>query len=328
MKDALKCTIQTNWKVKCSTNTFDTRNSVLFKGSSIILASENLPVKGRWRLVRTLMTLQVMMLLVCCTLRYAEQRWSCCLSPSEESSHCTLTNSIMPQQRKGTVLNPRESTISNKKKKDATASRPEGAKTRPRRGIGEPPHVEVTEKPIVGKLKPSSGAGTSATSNILSLPHHALARRAVGRGVRHSFAVPATRLTTESSSGTTTGAISRSTQADVPKSVEPGTADGLSQLAINYCNVLNQDKSSANSSQNSADPTPLSEMQGQNNESACLFEGFLSRNSSLVDLAMIAPVDADSQELSDYLSEGFGFIDFPNPEVHPANRGSTAGDKT
>jgi hypothetical protein len=97
---------------------------------------------------------------------------------------------------------------------------------------------------------------------------------------------------------------------------------------MNYCNVLNQGKPSVSQSQNAADPTPLSEMQRQNNNSTGLFGGFLSRNSSLVDLAMIAPVDADSQELSDYLSEGFGFIDFPNPEVHPANRGSTSEDKT
>lgn len=221
-------------------------------------------------------------------------------------------------------MNPRESTISNKKKKVLPTSRPEGAKARPRRDITEKPHVEAIASPIGQKLISSSGAESAASAIIISLPHHALARRAVGRGVRHSYAVP----TAGNCSGPSTVPIPRSNQANAPKSVEPSAVDGLSELAINYCNVLNQEKSSASQSQNTADPTPLSEMQRQNSDSTGLFGGFLSRNSSLVDLAMIAPVDAESQELSDYLSEGFGFIDFPNPDVHPANRGSTSGDKT
>ena len=221
-------------------------------------------------------------------------------------------------------MNPRESTLSNKKKKVLPASRPEGATVRPRRDIGDKPHVEVSAKPIAQQSKSSSGADSAAAAIVISLPHHALARRAVGRGVRHSYAVP----TSGNCSGPSAVPIPRSNPADAPKPVEPSTVDGLSELAINYCNVLNQGKTSASPLQNTADPTPLSEMQRQSNDSTGSFGGFLSRNSSLVDLAMIAPVDEDSQELSDYLSEGFGFIDFPNPDVHPANRGSTSGDKT
>ena len=96
-------------------------------------------------------------------------------------------------------------------------------------------------------------------------------------------------------------------------------------MAINYRNVLNEERSSGSQGQDETDPTPLSEMRGQNNLD--FFDGFLSRNSSLVDLAMIAPVDDDEPGLSDLVNDGFGFVDFPNPEVHPANSGEKSCDK-
>lgn len=96
---------------------------------------------------------------------------------------------------------------------------------------------------------------------------------------------------------------------------------------MNYRNVLNEESAAIGSSANNeTDPTPLSEMQGQNDDSSGLFGGFLSRNSSLVDLAMIAPVDEDQMEHTDIANRGFGFVDFPNPEVHPSNSGATDGN--
>jgi hypothetical protein len=49
-----------------------------------------------------------------------------------------------------------------------------------------------------------------------------------------------------------------------------------------------------------------------------IFTGFLSRNSSLVDLAMLAPVEeALEAPTTTDSARGFGFVDFPNPDVYP-----------
>jgi hypothetical protein len=146
--------------------------------------------------------------------------------------------------------------------------------------------------------------------------HQALARQAVGKGIRHGFAVSAVQP-----------AQPRSTQE---------LDQSLSELASNYRRSFVQQQNSTASDAalaaaaaeaaaaaddlgSDSDPTPLSQMQQERDES---FTGFLSRNSSLIDLAMIAPVD--DEETSDVATSAsnatnrFGFVDFPNPEVDPS----------
>jgi len=225
-------------------------------------------------------------------------------------------------------MNPRDSTLA--KKKEASAKRPvENTKThnRPTRNTAKTAVVATRAKAPTVKPKP-----TIATIAATMAPaahsghvtgHQALARRAVGRGVRHGYAAPLTESEGLQSMGAQHAVIAASSLPG------PGL-DSLSQLANNYRNVLNEAAKEASSSADDKvennDPTPLSEMQGRNYESSSDFGGFLSRNSSLVDLAMIAPVDEDDLEMpppassaSTDPSRGFGFVDFPNPEVHPSN---------
>jgi hypothetical protein len=134
--------------------------------------------------------------------------------------------------------------------------------------------------------------------------HQALARRAVGRGIRHGF-----------------GAPSQPQPATAKLPPVTSTADSLSELANNYQNSL-KDDTGISALESDADPTPLSQMQGRGGyyDSAGAFSFFLSRNSSLVDLAMIAPVDDALEEPSTVTTDearDFTFVDFPNPEVHP-----------
>jgi hypothetical protein len=138
--------------------------------------------------------------------------------------------------------------------------------------------------------------------------HHELARRAVGIGIRHgligsgsntSLAAPTPALTTSNS-----------------------TANSLSELASNYQNSLKEDIVTEESDD---DPTPLSRMQGRiTNSFDTMLEptyvGFLSRNSSLIDLAMLAPVEENAGDLSsggedngNQVRGNYEFLDFPNP---------------
>ena len=79
--------------------------------------------------------------------------------------------------------------------------------------------------------------------------------------------------------------------------------DPLSQLASNYRNSL---------------------MEIRDNDQLTS-SGLLSRDSSLLDLAMIPDVDdgaPPAPETSD-INPGFTFVDFPNPEVQPQDEGET-----
>lgn len=149
--------------------------------------------------------------------------------------------------------------------------------------------------------------------------HQALARRAVGKGIRHGFGGPAVAVPPQTA--TTTAKLPPSSSA----------ADTLSALASNYQNSLLNSNNDNEGLESDDDPTPLSQMQGRSGtyyDTPAAYSGFLSRNSSLVDLAMIAPVD---EGLDDFLTEtadaarGFGFVDFPNPEVHPSPKSYTEG---
>jgi hypothetical protein len=145
--------------------------------------------------------------------------------------------------------------------------------------------------------------------------HHELARRAIGKGIRHGLSgsnvpnllppVPMPLLPPVA-------------MPLFPSSTSTSTANSLSELASNYQNSLKDDVVTEDSDDN---PTPLSRMQCHINSS---FEGmledsgFLSRNSSLIDLAMLAHTEevlSGAKSNSDteiHLGESFEFLDFPS----------------
>ena len=232
-------------------------------------------------------------------------------------------------------MNPRDSgsqaSKKNKKKDVASGKRSAGrTRTNPRPARDTAKATAVATKAPAVKPTSRDGAHTG------SITHQALARRAVGRGVRHGFAA----ATTTSAAALELERQQRTVSQAAPYPV-PSTEESLAQLATNYRNVLNgQGRQPAGASSDTArnnndddDPTPLSEMQSRNYDGASVgpfVGGFLSRNSSLVDLAMIAPVDEElpassSSTAAVDATQDFGFIDFPNPEVHPSNSSDAAG---
>jgi hypothetical protein len=109
----------------------------------------------------------------------------------------------------------------------------------------------------------------------------------------------------------------------------PSANDSLSQLTSNYRNSLNDMSAQSLDDETETMPTPLDQMRDPN--AAGAFGGFLlSRNSSLVDLAMIPNVDETDDQQTDFQSFGMNFVDFPNPEVYPTsgNEGSCNGGES
>lgn len=158
--------------------------------------------------------------------------------------------------------------------------------------------VRVTPAPMAANSTVTAGTAISA--------HQALAQRAVGRGIRHGFAAPQPL------------GVSSSTAR--PPAVA-ATTTNLSELTQAYQSSLNEASTDVLGSDD--DPTPLSQMQnsGDNYDNSDPFMGFLSRSSSLIDLAMIAPVDEALEEPSSAMTDsarGFGFVDFPYVEVDPS----------
>lgn len=158
----------------------------------------------------------------------------------------------------------------------------------------------------VNNIMTATNSATPASNvELASGTQQALARRAVGKGIRHGFGAP------------------KQTQATADKlPSSTSAAESLSELASNYQNSLNDDSDTLDGLM---DPTPLSQMQEQSEtyfeESTDTFSGLLSRSSSLIDLAMIAPIDdavaATTAQGATDAAQGFGFFDFPNPEVYP-----------
>jgi len=127
----------------------------------------------------------------------------------------------------------------------------------------------------------------------------AIAAAAVGRGIRHSIAgipaaAPAVAQVAESSSNV------------APSGVE----DSLSQLANNYQNSIG-DLPDYPEQANSHGQQQDFNIHAYNDP----FPSLLSRNSSLVDLAMIPNFDETELLPS---SHGMSFVDFPQPEVDPS----------
>jgi hypothetical protein len=171
--------------------------------------------------------------------------------------------------------------------------------------------------PVSSSLTVAIAPPTRSTVNTSTTrhgAHHELARRAIGRGIRHSL-----------------GSSALNTQPSVPMplllpvpipllSSSTSTANSLSELANNYQNSLKEDVITEDSD---GDPTPLSRMESRidSNFDAMLEGsqvGFLSSNSSLIDLAMLAPVEealnssTNSDDNGNQSAEAFEFLDFPN----------------
>ena len=161
---------------------------------------------------------------------------------------------------------------------------------------------------------PQTTGNTRNDSTAMTGAHHELARRAIGRGIRHGLGgsnlpnilppVPMPLLPPV-------------TMPKLPASTS--AANSLSELTNNYQNSLKDDVVTEDSDDN---PTPLSQMQqgmGSAFDGGMLAStGFLSRNSSLIDLAMLAPVDealnghcTGDDNMNDS-GESFEFLDFPN----------------
>lgn len=170
----------------------------------------------------------------------------------------------------------------------------------------------------VSKQSPAASAGasmgTASTSGIKEGSSHvALAKAAVGKGIRHSFTVSSVAKAQPRSD-----ADVQRTESAQRSSV---SSSNLAQLEDAYQSSLNDvgyDKLE--------DPTPLSEM-CQDGSATEPFFGFLSRNSSLVDLAMIPGVEAESPSKardSSQSGESLSFIDFPT-DVADQNDDDHAG---
>lgn len=157
-------------------------------------------------------------------------------------------------------------------------------------------YVEKAEKTIVPPLKvdPVAHGSVRQSSQPASSSQLALARTAVGRGIRHQVILS-----------------SKSTPVEEgPRDPDPllqHRCDSLSQLASSYQHTLKEHRSE-------------DDARAQHEQ----FLGHLSRDSSLVDLAMIPSLeDAESFHPESGMSTkdecGWGFVDFPYPELDPSS---------
>jgi hypothetical protein len=152
---------------------------------------------------------------------------------------------------------------------------------------------------------PLAAASSLATFQVES--QKAVAKAAVGRGIRHSFMhrglpPPAAPVLSSSYVVRPSAPEASATTAD-QRSQNDISRDSLTQLANNYRNSLG-DLPDEETFSFDTDPTPLSQLQGG---------GGTSPYVSLLDLAMIPEVEGEG----DFGDGSFNFVDFPNPEVRP-----------
>lgn len=155
---------------------------------------------------------------------------------------------------------------------------------------------------------PATATTTTPNTSALGESYKAVAKSAVGRGIRHNF-------TSRTLPPVASAAVARPDETTSQHQAESNLSqDSLTQLATNYRNSLidfHGNDSVVEDFKFDADPTPLSQMQGDETTSS---SGFFSRDPSLLDLAMI-PEAEEGGGLE--LANGFNFVDFPNPEVRP-----------
>lgn len=188
--------------------------------------------------------------------------------------------SILLQRKSGATVHPKD----DERSRPIKNKEPQQYVAKPAKTMLPPPRAN----PIAhGPVKPSN---QSASSSQL-----ALARTAVGRGIRHGVTL----------SSKSTPVTEESTQ--VPDPLLQHRSDSLSQLASNYQHTLTEHRSH-------------DEARAQNEQ----YQGYLSRDSSLVDLAMIPSLDDVASYQPESASSakdefGWGFVDFPYPELDPSS---------
>jgi len=147
----------------------------------------------------------------------------------------------------------------------------------------------------------SESAGSLHTSTVASprskQSQQALARVAVGKGIRHSFSMPQSK----------DSVAVRPTATPNPLTAGSPVQDSLSQLQSNYKNSLQdlaaQEKSTALPDSTVSSRQPSSSLNPY-------VPGSMRRDDSLVDLAMIPMIDGGTQE-NMFASNGLTFVDFP-----------------
>ena len=178
----------------------------------------------------------------------------------------------------------------------STSAKDKSAKKKVAAKNGQPP-VNAVNAALAGILHKSPRPTPTQSSS-----HLALAKRAVGRGIRHGFMAP---NLPEKSKPAAVMQDASETPASVPAAGDGSNqASSRSQLANNYQNSL----------------TDL-QIASQQQEAVSTFgqtTNFLGSNSSLVDLAMIPAVDdttLDQQPDSEFGAVSWNFVDFPYPEI-------------
>ena len=141
--------------------------------------------------------------------------------------------------------------------------------------------------------------------------YKAVAKSAVGRGIRHSFLNR--RLPPQPNNASAAPVPEAAHSTSEPQ--RDSSQESLTQLAANYRNSLIDYHGEGNVEEQfnfDTDPTPLSQMceDGTGSNS-----GLFSRDPSLLELAMIPELDEGGAD--DGNINGFSFVDFPNPEVRP-----------
>lgn len=147
---------------------------------------------------------------------------------------------------------------------------------------------------------------------------HAIAQAAVGRGIRHSigFGSSATAAAAPDAQQSSASAAAHPSeqQREINRYYQPmGVQDSLSQLASNYQNSLVDLPSYPEPAYSGAQQ----QQDTSNSFGQDPFPSLLSRNSSLIDLAMI-PTLEDGEDDAVPSIPGMNFVDFPQPEVDPS----------
>lgn len=135
-------------------------------------------------------------------------------------------------------------------------------------------------------------------ADVVGSSHAALAQTAVGKGIKHSYMSGAQEsFSKESSSLNQKSAVKPQFTFQDPHQLGMDVQSSLSELTSNFQNSL------------------LNQHEEQNNQTG----GMLSRNSSLVDLAMLHPVEPTPvSELKVNDPDFMTFVDFPSQDMKPA----------
>jgi len=212
-----------------------------------------------------------------------------------------------PSKRKATV-NPRE-----KGSRKNGVDKPGGKAVHPPLTAAQKQQMKLPPKPEFSTLSSAQHATHAPQGN----SQQAIAQSAVGRGIRHSLGSPSSAASTSEATGPASGALD-SNSFLIPVGVE----DSLSQLASNYQSSLVHHSSSGPDQALSHAPQPA---QGSYSPYSATdpFPSLLSRNSSLIDLAMIPSLEDGDSDMPTI--PGMHFVDFPQPEVDPSKASQSEG---